>query len=61
MQDLFELTPELLLEQSQEMSSLCTAYENLFAKITSDLRGMNGSWSDLLANNFSGKIITKKV
>ena len=56
MQDLFELTPELLLEQSQEMSSLCAAYENLFANISSDLNGINGSWSDLLSNNFSAKI-----
>ena len=56
MQDLFELTPELLLEQSQEMFSLCSAYENLFGSISSDLNGINGSWSDLLSNNFAGKI-----
>lgn len=56
MQDLFELTPELLLEQSQEMQSICAAYENLFSNISADLSGINGSWSDLLANNFSGKI-----
>lgn len=56
MQDLFELTPELLLDQSQEMFSLCSAYENLFSNISSDLNGINGSWSDLLSNNFSGKI-----
>lgn len=56
MQDLFELTPELLLEQSQEMSSLCSAYENLFGNISTDLNGINESWSDLLSNNFSGKI-----
>lgn len=56
MQDLFELTPELLLEQSQEMENLCSAYERLFSDISSDLQGMNGSWSDFLANNFSGKI-----
>lgn len=56
MQDLFELTPELLLEQSQEMFSLCSAFETLFGNITSDLNGINNSWSDLLSNNFSGKI-----
>ena len=56
MQDLFELTPELLLEQSQEMFSICSAYENLFGNISSDLNGINGSWSDLLSNNFAGKI-----
>ena len=55
MQDLFELTPELLLEQSQEMTSLCADFENLFANISSDLKGANDSWSDLLAHNFSGK------
>lgn len=56
MNDLFELTPELLLEQSQEMFSICAAYENLFSNISSDLNGINGGWSDLLSNNFSGKI-----
>ena len=56
MNDLFELTPELLLEQSQEMQSLCAAYETLFGNIMSDLNGINESWSDLLSNNFSGKI-----
>lgn len=56
MQDLFELTPELLLEQSQEMTSLCGDFENLFTNISSDLKGANDSWSDLLAHNFSGKI-----
>lgn len=56
MQDLFELTPELLLEQSQELFSLCSAYENLFSNISTDLNGINSSWSDLLSNNFSGKI-----
>lgn len=56
MQDLFELTPELLLEQSQEMFGLCSAYENLFSNISSDLNGINSSWSDLLSNNFSAKI-----
>ena len=56
MQDIFELTPELLMEQSQEMLRLRSDYENLFANISSDLRGMNNSWSDLLSNNFSAKI-----
>lgn len=56
MNDLFELTPEVLLEQSQEMQSLCAAYEALFGNIMSDLAGINENWSDLLSNNFSGKI-----
>ena len=57
MQDLFELTPELLLEQSREMLGLCASYESLLGNIASDLKGMNSSWSDLLANNFSAKIV----
>lgn len=57
MQDLFELTPELLLEQGQQMSNLYAAYENLFAGVAGDLEAINGGWSDLLANNFSGKIV----
>ena len=56
MQDLFELTPELLLEQGQQMSNLYAAYENLFAGVAGDLEAINGGWSDFLANNFSGKI-----
>ena len=56
MSDLFALTPEVLLEQSQEMQSLCAAYETLFGNIMLDLSGINESWSDLLSNNFSGKI-----
>ena len=56
MQDILELTPELLLEQSQEMLQLRSDYENLFTNVSSDLRGMNNSWSALLSNNFSGKI-----
>ena len=56
MQDLFELTPELLMEQSNEMQRLCSDYENLFDSVSSDLQMMNGGWSELLSNNFSGKI-----
>lgn len=56
MNDVLELTPALLLEQSQEMNSLKAAYDNLFGNITSELQGINSSWSELLANNFSGKI-----
>ena len=44
------------MEQSQEMLSLCSAYETLFGNLASDLNGVNASWSDLLSNNFSGKI-----
>ena len=56
MQDQFELTPELLLAQSQQMTALCGEFENLFSNISSDLNGINGSWSDLLSHNFSAKI-----
>lgn len=51
-----ELTPELLLQQSQEMNSLKTEYENLFSSIASDLKGINNSWSEQLSSNFSTKI-----
>lgn len=56
MNDILELTPALLLEQSQEMSSLKAAYDDLFGSITAELNGINSSWSALLANNFSSKI-----
>ena len=56
MQDLFELRPEVLMEQSKEMRTLSNAYESLFESVSSDLQGMNDYWSELLSNNFSGKI-----
>lgn len=56
MQDLFDLTPELMLEQSQQMLNLRADYENLLSNIASDLNNMNTCWSDILSNNFSGKI-----
>lgn len=56
MAELFELNPELLLEQSQEMISLRAAYESLCDNMRADLQGINSSWSDLLSNNFTGKI-----
>ena len=51
-----QLDPELLAQQSQQMLSLKSEYESLLSSIVSDLNGINSSWSELLANNFSGKI-----
>lgn len=51
-----ELNPEILLSQALEMQSLTSEYEALFSKITSSLNDTNNNWSELLANNFSGKI-----
>lgn len=51
-----ELTPELLLQQSQEMSSLKAEYEALLNAMVSDLKGINDSWSERLSSNFSAKI-----
>lgn len=51
-----KLTPEELTAQSMEMSSLQSEYENLFHQVTNALNGINDSWSENLASNFSGKI-----
>lgn len=51
-----ELNPEILLSQASEMQSLTSEYESLFSKVTSNLNDTNNNWSELLANNFSGKI-----
>ncbi len=51
-----KITPELLKNQAILLSSLQEEYEALFSSVTSDLNRMNGNWSSLLANNFSGKI-----
>lgn len=56
MKEYLELTPELLMQQSQEMMTLKTQYETLFDNLLKDLQGMNASWSPNLSNNFSGKI-----
>lgn len=50
------LTPEELLRQSQEMSSLCEEFADLFQKNDSLLQTINGNWSANLASNFSSKI-----
>ncbi|MBS6194530.1 MAG: WXG100 family type VII secretion target [Clostridiales bacterium] len=51
-----KLTPEELLAQSTEMASIQSEFETLFSQVTSCLNSLNGSWSDALASNFSGKI-----
>ena len=55
MKDYLELTPELLVQQSQEMMTLKAQYETLFENLLKDLQGMNASWSPNLSNNFAGK------
>lgn len=56
MQDIFEVKPELLREQSSQLRSIYQAYNTLFDHVASDLQGINSCWSDLLSNNFSVKI-----
>ncbi len=51
-----QLTPTELLNQSQEMINLKARYEELFQSVDGILNQVNGSWSENLANNFSGKI-----
>ena len=51
-----ELSPEQLAQQGQEMLKLKSSYESLFQGMLSDLQGINSGWSELLANNFTGKI-----
>lgn len=51
-----KLTPEELLAQSTELSSLQTEFESLFSQVTNSLNGLNESWSESLSSNFAGKI-----
>lgn len=51
-----KLTPEELMAQSTEMASLQQEYETIFTTVTKALNGINDSWSENLAHNFSGKI-----
>lgn len=55
-----QLTPEELLSQCQEMSSLKNQYESLFQSVDGILNDVNNSWSENLANNFSGKLAAAK-
>ena len=48
--------PELLAQQSQQMNSLMTEYESLFAQVTNLLNKVNDYWSANMSGNFSGKI-----
>lgn len=56
MAETIKLTPEELLAQSAEMSSIKSEFETLFSQVTSSLNSMNSSWSETLASNFSSKI-----
>ena len=51
-----KLTPEELMAQAQEMTSLQGEFESLFGQVSTALQGMNDSWSENLASNFAGKI-----
>ena len=48
------------MSQSQEMSSLKNQYESLFQSVDGILIDVNNSWSENLANNFSGKLAAAK-
>ena len=50
------LTPEVLMSQSTELSSIQGEYESLFGQVTKSLNGINDSWSENLSRNFVGKI-----
>lgn len=53
-----ELTPSELLSQSNELSSLAERYESLFSNVSSVLNNVNTGWSEILSNNFEGKILS---
>ena len=49
-------TPSELLVQSAQMAALQSEFDALFKQTTNALNGMNESWSENIARNFSGKI-----
>lgn len=51
-----ELTPVELINQSSELSMLAEKYESLFSSVGSILTTVNSGWSEVLSNNFEGKI-----
>ena len=51
-----KISPEELVAQAQEMTSLQSEFETLFSQVSTALNGMNESWSENLASNFAGKI-----
>ena len=51
-----QLTPAELLAQSQEMLALQKEFEDLFKNTGTILGQVNSNWSEVLANNFMGKL-----
>ena len=47
-----KLTPEELIAQSTELTSLQTEFESVFSQLTSTLNSMNDSWSATFSRKF---------
>ncbi|MBR1759332.1 MAG: hypothetical protein IJ744_11515 [Lachnospiraceae bacterium] len=60
MADKVNITPEELLSQAAEMTSLRNEYETLFQRVDTALKDTNENWSAYLARNFCGKITSVK-
>lgn len=58
MSETIKLSPEMLMSQSAQLSTLSNDFSNLFDSVVSELNTINGSWSKNLANNFAGKIVS---
>lgn len=58
MSETIKLSPEMLMSQSAQLSTLSNDFSNLFDSVVSELNTINGNWSKNLANNFVGKIVS---
>ena len=58
MSETIKLSPEMLISQAAQLSTLSNDFNNLFDSVVSELNTINGNWSKNLANNFAGKIIS---
>ena len=58
MSETIKLSPEMLISQAAQLSTLSNDFNNLFDSVVSELNTINGNWSKNLANNFAGKIVS---
>lgn len=50
MSETIKLSPEMLISQAAQLSTLSNDFNNLFDSVVSELNTINGNWSKNLAN-----------
>lgn len=58
---IIKLSPEELMSQSTELTSLMSEFETFFSELKSQLNSLNGEWSEAISRNFTGKLQNVQV